>query len=344
MIDIRKNIKCTYLRIFYAIIAVILYLQFSTVYENWKDSKIPENYLSHDYKVFTIGYDRDKIDKNHLELDDLVRFISKSTDSFMLQKNSDQGYTWIYYNNYEFGLDFEYGRGFSSEDYDGLRNVAIISSELRETVKEYNDELWITIDNMDFQVIGVFKYIENNINTNAKVYLNICSENYQIKGNYIDGKYCLDAGNNTNSILHKLNNWCGIILGKTFFQETSIDQIKVILNSQVIPSIIILFIIGIVVMGLICMTSIWITSRKQEIYVRKICGATNYKIIEMLLKEYFMIIIESNLIMGILTIKFFAQLEIILVTLFLSLMIGVINCIFILLQYNKMKLIELKVN
>lgn len=324
------------------IISIIITLQFWGICENWKQEREAQDFLSENYKVFSIGYNRDLIDENNLECSDLIDKILMRENNFMLQKETNNGFKWICYYNYNFEIDVISGRDFMKEDFDRERNVALVSEDLKEDLVKRDGILWFETNNMQFQVVGIFKPIENEVNPNAKVYLSLCSENYKNKGNVIDGKYNLDAGKNTGQIVDEIDNWCSVIKGKTIYERNLKERIWVVLQTQKVPVVIIFFLILVIILSLVCMTSIWIMDRKKEIYVRRLCGATNMQIVFMLLKDYLKIVSIANLIVGIILVLIKQSISIVCMAYTVCLLIGVINCIFIVGQYSTLKIIDLR--
>lgn len=283
------------------IVLAIFCLIYGTIFSSyWKDSKVPPNYFSEDFKTFMFCSDIDP-SKELPQFNEIEEAMKLEADSFMIQKETEYGYSWVFNYYYDFPIHLLSGRKFNDEDLSEQRNTALVSDKIQESIYEDDNKKFIDIGQNRYEVIGIYKYEENKINRNSELYLNMASENFLLNDASMIGSFNIDAKNKTEKALQTLQKNYEI-------QEISNDldffeRLTLVMNSQFFPSHILIMIFVVFILMLLFSILFWIQERKKEIYIRILCGATKSDLIELLIKKYFQILIISHLLVG--TTSFF---------------------------------------
>lgn len=142
------------------------------------------------------------------------------------------------------------------------------------------------LDNINYEVIGIFKRTENYINQDSYVYYNLLSNDILNRANNIIGRYAIDAGTYTQFMVNKVNKMTDIKLLHTKDDNSFWEKFKQAVISQQINLFPLIIIIIMIILNSVNTSLNWVENRKNEIIVRKICGATKSKINQMMVRDY----------------------------------------------------------
>ncbi|MCL1891361.1 MAG: ABC transporter permease [Coriobacteriia bacterium] len=112
--------------------------------------------------------------------------------SFVLHKASPiNGTTGIYCYQQNFSPDLVSGRSFVEEDFSSQTNVALVCEALYDELRATGEEATLLFDNDCYEVIGVYRRSNNQINSDSRAYYNLGSSNILQGDNSIN--YCKQA-------------------------------------------------------------------------------------------------------------------------------------------------------
>lgn len=267
---------------------------FGTIlYSYWKDSNIPQDYLSENYISFVFSTDKE-LRENDVSLSNVIEDIKSIQPSFILHKETEYGYSWIINSTQDIPVQMIEGRYFSDEDYQMKRDVAIVSDKAINNIYEERGRKLINIDNNEFNVIGIYKYKENKVFQNSEVYLNMSSHYFSNKSDNLLGKYNLDCGKNTEITFESIKNKYGLQKVVNEIELNGIERMNLILDIQSFSKSIYVYIILIVIVVHVFSSLLFTKDSKKESYVRLLCGATINDVLFKLWKDYLRVVILSN--------------------------------------------------
>lgn len=233
--------------------------------------------FSNQYIKYSIGYYRDKSLEDKT-VKDMVSHVKKSGIDFNLMKTNNKNITGVYSTKGNLPINIIEGRNFSAEDFKENNYVMLLSkSEVSNCIVK-NNKKYYSVGSTPYEVIGIY-----DIDTRySKGFYNILAEEVphekgSISENLI-GDYFLET-DKIDNIDNLLNEFCTISVDKLSDSNMSdldylFDAIK---NSSSIT--IILEVIALIqFLNFMIFGTNWINSRKREINVRMLNGATYPKI------------------------------------------------------------------
>ncbi|WP_270526382.1 ABC transporter permease [Longibaculum muris] len=273
------------------IIIFVLLIAFGLIFNlYWIDSKTPKDNLSKDYIPFLFKNDTED-DFNSIS--SLINEIKSKNQSFILTKNTDYGYSWIMNYNQNIPFKITNGRCFNNDDYLNKKNVALVSSKNVDSLYKIDNKKYIDINNTPFEVVGIFQYEENKIYPNSEIFLSMSSPSFI---NSINGKYNLDCNKNTMDIFESINCLYKVKKLKSCVEMNWFERINLIVDAQSFSIKIYLSILLVIVILQTLNCFFFIKEKKNESYVRIICGATIKDLIIKYLYEYLTILILTNVL------------------------------------------------
>lgn len=230
------------------------------------------NGLSKEYREFTIGYHRERIDSQGIVFPDLAgRLQARGKPFAILRKKSANCFSCVLWNQ-ELSLPVFRGRSFSQEDMERGANVAMVSGRVEKQIFEERGVPSIELDGHIFEVIGVFEAEDNLVNPQPDFVVSGLSEHEMMRMPYVDGIYFLDTVG-VEDVLTDLDQWCGIVTRKTPYQKTSDekweDAKSVTFLSVGLSTIVCVF--SVMAFGVVLV--LWLRKLRRELRVRRLCGA-----------------------------------------------------------------------
>ncbi|MBE5934170.1 MAG: ABC transporter permease [Lachnospiraceae bacterium] len=280
--------KKGYIYIINAIVMVMFIISLSGVCTSWKDSyKYPIGFTSN-YNQIII-----KNEEYGNSLEKVIDNMFSSEESFIIQKNETSSHAFIMFNNYEWNIDIIRGRTFERKDFEDKRSVAVIADVYKNNIYTLNGVDYINVNGCKCEVIGVFKYVENRINSNPYVYVNMTANEYISNNGQLRGEYFIDGNGTIVEFIKSVVT--DIKYQRNVFEIAVMDRVELVLASQIIDIKIIVILNVILVMFLILIITLWLSRKKKEIFVRKLCGAMDKDIFFQLLGEFVKIVLISGL-------------------------------------------------
>jgi len=269
--------------------AVIVSLLLTSFIEAYNMTKLPADSLSQDYYSFYIGEDLAQVLEDDKKLTDLLGLLDNSEKSFVLLKESYQQISGVYSQGEVFAPDIISGRSFGVDDFADQSNTALVSTELIEeiTIIDGSEMLWF--DNSYYEVIGVYQRSNNRVNVDAYAYYNLGSENIISGSNTVLGHYSLDAGAASGTLLNEIDRLYSASVLRAQTDNNPSEVLRKVISAQTFTLASLLLVLVMLMLNTINFTTNWIDGRRQELFVRRITGATNARINLMLLRDYILL-------------------------------------------------------
>lgn len=201
------------------------------------------------------------------------------------KQNEDGTIRHIFFNDYYVNIPMKDGRFFVKSDFFNDAFIAVIGkNKEKEVYLNASNNKCITIDNKEYEVIGVIGY-ENSTILDDYVYLNFNSLND------IDSPLIMIDYFNTD----KCNEMAEIFVDRVTNSYISAEILSgsVSYSDSIMPKIVSArWFLAIIVCCLICLLLVsiqWINSQKKEITVRMLVGATSRDISRLVIKKYLLI-------------------------------------------------------
>ncbi|MCL2311067.1 MAG: hypothetical protein FWC41_07300 [Firmicutes bacterium] len=268
----------------------------------FKMAQTPSDMLSKNYGAISIGFDKNKIEQKGLHLSNLINLINKESTPITILKIDTTSAAGVFSNTNGYTPDLISGRGFTIDDFSNKTNTVLISESLLSMCANNGGKQYYSLNNQNFEIIGVYKKSTNLVNLDSSIYYNLNSENITRGFNSISGIYHIDAKNKTIDIIQKIDNLCSVILtknpGKLHFSE----NFKKALSTQKGSVLIFILIIAMVTLSSISISINWLESRRREFFIRKLVGGYKSKINKMLIKDFWFIITLSFFLSSLLSV------------------------------------------
>lgn len=233
------------------------------------------------------------INENSMGLNSIIETVKESGSDVLLLRYNKSNSCGVLASNIMFTPDILEGRSFVEEDFNSHSNVVIIDESYVKKCQEMNGKKYYIMDNDYYEVIGIFRRTENSINQDAYIYYNLLSDHVLNKENNDIGQYAIDAGKNTQSIVNQINELANIEIMHTIDNNSFWEKLQQAVISQQINLFPLIMIIIVIILNSVNTSFNWVENRKNEIIVRKICGATKKKINQMIVRDYIYVSIFS---------------------------------------------------
>jgi len=285
-----KSINLIVVNIF---IGILITLCLSNLVVAYQMAGQPGDRLSKSYEGIGIGYYAQKIYDNDLKLSDLIAYLDKNSSDCTVMKTTAELITGVYKTSGDFIPNLVSGRGFTRDDFLGHTNVVLLSEHLLPNSTEINGTRYYLYQNQLYQVVGVYRKSNNKVNVDSNAYYNLNSENIINNSNFIEGSYVVDSGDRTEELVNKINDFCGVVVTQSANDYGLVANLQKAIGSQIASVLSILLIVAMVAMNSISIASSWINNRRQEIYIRRMSGASSAHINRLLIRDYLLIMTGS---------------------------------------------------
>lgn len=266
------------------------------------DALKPIEGLSDNFRIIEIGT------ADQTKNIDLINKVNSMNKSIMLANNIsgvgyEEGFAVYYTTANLFMPKLDKGRVFSKDELEGKSRVAVIKSNgdsktFKQGVNEY-----IRLFGHKYKVVGRFS--SKNSMSSPDWYISLCSPDMLKKR--IFGQYYLDASG--NHIKDVENTLATVIKDKS--QEANIKIWKgteppeqgAFQTADEKPAMMLFLILTAVLILINAFSACyyWIESRKREMAIRRLCGATEKDIRLLISREYFVLLSCSFILGAILT-------------------------------------------
>ncbi len=276
-------------------------INFLIIFFNYKYnlSTINKNFLPDNTLILEIKSLSEKQVKLNILEDTLLSF----DDDYVVLKDLEHlNGSAIYFNN----LDF-LNINLSKVKLDYIINDSY-SALISERFKENNVNDFISIDNSLFFINSCFK---NDNNKLSDIFINLLNKEF-LNFSSIDGTYYINSSDNNSEKIIKL---ILDVLNKNEIEFTyrinTLENYKLNILSKIIndDKFFIIIFIALILLMLLNVNNhifIWLNKKYDEIFCRKVVGATNFQIISFIFKEYIKIAF-FNIFISIITILFLKQ-------------------------------------
>lgn len=285
--------------------AALFTICFSAIAEYYYVQTVWPDFLSGEHiNVYIQQYLPDT--ENPVRTKDLIDYCKARDDSFILYKNFliSVGKAVYLSGDTSFEPEIVEGRGFTNEDFEKKRPVAIISDEewtINRCVIRDGREYYLH-ENNEYEVIGKFKrqqyknYIEME-KFDALYFVNMAASfgidlSTPLNGNYtIDAKEkSMDFLNDFENVAKKINPDISIMQKEKAIIDDIIWMLQMAINSSMNFLIVIVFTAFLILLNISSITNYWIEGRKREISVRILSGGKPSVIRNMMLRDYLIIV------------------------------------------------------
>ncbi len=215
-------------------------------------------------------------------------------ENFIIEMELADGITGVCYKEFQFRPQILSGRNFSKEDFLAQRNVVLITTSMKKYCEKEGNTLYYYLDNMKFEVIGIYEKENNFVNEDANVYINFTASqmaNFSASGYvYVDSEkknpISLISACENDTISIQENR--GKTTNKDFFVKNIKDQ-ELTVEAYMI-------VLLVMICNLVSIINQWIYRRKKEIYVLHLVGASKRNIRQKLDGDILMVMFTSFII------------------------------------------------
>lgn len=272
------------------IIGTLLTLCLSGLVRSFIDARNAPFGLSDKCISFTLKR-ADETSNQAVTIPDLISQINNDVP-FALIKKDYFPYCGIYFNGNDFSPNIIDGRNFNEDDFINHQNVALVSSEAESNCTEEDGIKIISVNNINYEVIGVFQKNPNTINRDAEIYYNLFSENVLNYENNAYGQYIIDTVEpikNTVTDISELGN-----VSTDMPYTTGLwDSLEIAISAQAYSLIVIVLIALMIALNSISVSAFWIEKRRKEFFIRKLTGARSIQINMLLIRDYWLVLTAS---------------------------------------------------
>ena len=185
------------------------------------------------------------------------------------------------------------GRYLSIDESLSDKKVAVIGNALKSLIKKENGKKIIIFNNENFEVIGIAGKTNRDSLWDDCIYVPMKSLPIEIKNNIDNqnrisitikknGQYPKDEYKRMDELVKKIDGSASINAANLKVDKDPMANFWGEVSNFTIFAILIL---AIAVINVVNLSMYWIYDRKKEIALRKVVGATDYKIFKLVLKE-----------------------------------------------------------
>ena len=279
----KQNLKHSkHLMVIYFLIAVMTLLTVTHLVNTYRMETKSANGLSENHVKFSM-----------MEYSDAFSIYQnlEKEENWIIEMELADGIMGVCYKGFPFHPQILSGRSFSKEDFSKQRNVVLIATSMKRYCEKEGDTLYYYLDNMKFEVIGIYEKENNFVNEDANVYINFTASqmvNFSASGYvYVDSEkrnpISFVSAFEKDAI--SIQEERGKITNKDFFVKNIKDQELTVQAYAVV--------LLVMVCNLVSIINQWIYRRKKEIYVLRLVGANNRNIRKKIDGDMLMVILIS---------------------------------------------------
>lgn len=195
----------------------------------------------------------------------------------------------IYFNDTYVNLPIKQGRFFNKSDFIKDSFTAVIGKDLEDKTFNKDDKKYISINEIDYEIIGVLGY-ENQTLFDNYIFINGCTMTsvFSSKIYNVDVLKSNDYENFADELVCELNNQgieCELLTQVDAFTNKFIPRLQY-------SGIFIL----VIILNLICLLLIsiqWLNQQKRNYCIKRLLGAGTLRIFLSILKKYILIVLIS---------------------------------------------------
>lgn len=212
-------------------------------------------------------------------------------ENYLIEMELAEGILGVCYKGFPFQPQISSGRNFSNADFLEQRNVVLLSQSMKKYCKKEGNILYYYLDDMKFEVIGMYEKESNFVNEDANVYINFTASQLtsfsELGYVYVDSEKSdpLSLVSSCGSDHNYIEEEHGKITDTEYFKKNIKDQ-----ELTVEAYVIVLFVM---VCNLISIINQWIYRRKKEIYVLHLVGARKRNIRKKIDGEMFSVMVAA---------------------------------------------------
>lgn len=317
MIIIRQILhKSLPLIIFFLSVAALLSLSSASLFY-WKDQiQNNKDFLGDDAVQINIKCPIGAKEE-YPDFDSVISQLNEEKVDYLLYKDfSIAGCKGVYFSkNSRFNPEIVEGRNFDDTDFTQRSKTIIINESMISKCTEGNGKKYFYFENEKYEVIGVFRNNLNNYNfalvRAADCFINMTALADSQKSAFFMGTFYLDAGKHTPELYEKLENLImefeDYSIKKNPVGESGLSILKSVLQFRwpIFCSLIIATLL--LSLNIYSATTYWIEGRRKEISIRRLTGATIYKVKILFLRDYVLLTTAgylAGLIFSIIIMKF----------------------------------------
>jgi len=279
--------KSLYLIIYYIAVATFTALSFSTILTSYKNTQFLQDGLTQNSLYFSIQENSN----SGVSVGQVIEALEQHSNSFLIYKDLGNHYAKsIYLNQYSFPL-----KTLGEQPIDSIQPGQIIldQSLLNNAIIKDGTPQFL-YNGKHYVILESFTWINKYINIDSRFFVALTQEESAI-GNYsIDGvtqsnlKTALDQLSKNNPISYSIHS------ATQSFQE----RFQLVLQDQSFVMIIFAVALLLMTLSIFGTTISWIQSRKDELRIRHLVGATSTNLRMWLLKEYW-ILLSFSFVIGV---------------------------------------------
>lgn len=253
--------------------AALISLAFAPLLRHRIEAERIPNGLTAEYREYTVGAYREKIDGNGCDYAGLVMKLKETGKPFILMRVKASNCLSCAAFGRELQLELVRGRQFTEQDMMSGANVALVSEKAAKRIFEAGGTERITIGDDEFEVIGVYRADGNQVNVQPDYVVSGLSENEMMRSSYIDGVYQMEI-DGVSEVTASLNEWCGLVERKTPYQKNDREKWEDAFSVTVFSRNFLAVTGVFCAIAFLVVVLLWKRNLRREIRVRRLCGGT----------------------------------------------------------------------
>ena len=276
--------------VIFFIVSLFISLLFNIIESSYNYSKENNEILSNNAMQL-------EINNADINYEDLLDILNETPGIYLEKDNlSLSAYygKFIYFNeNLKYTPPLITGEFLNTEMFNSLNGkYSVIGKNLSNLIKERNNQKYVSINGEEYSVVGIMGYSNKDSIFDEKFYVNI---NPHILTD-INGKWIID-GENINGMYDIINSRAKIIDNDIKISLLSLDRaessIANIFSNKIYLIIIFVLVVLTLLLNIINVTNNYIIKRKKEFGIRRVYGATKFKLYLKIIYDYQVMTIEG---------------------------------------------------
>lgn len=207
----------------------------------------------------------------------------------------------IYFNQSDsYNIPLIRGRFFTKQDFDQNKKNIVIGKNLEKEIVTINGQEFIRYEKEDFLVIGVLGHSSRSSNFDDIFFINLDSIMSKNNLKFFNTLWAIQNRNadveqsftNIKKNIEKLNENATLT---RVYTESSRSFLEEILSNKTFSLTMTLIVVLALILNVVNITNFYIESKRTEIGIRKLIGATNGRISRKILIEYVLLAVSAFL-------------------------------------------------
>lgn len=303
-----KNIKyllskSKFLILFFSSVSVLISLCVTTIVDGYNQTINLSDFLSNKHIILNLSSDKDLK-------------VSALTEKFNHEENIliyrtfpfARGKEVFFKGKTNFAPQIVSGTNFSNDDFDDGTNAAIVAETYVDKCVDRNGQKYLFHNNIEYEVVGIYRNPKRTINPYAEYYVNLNSKD---SNQSLNGTYFIDGATKSKDdiILAVKGLDQDINVSLEYYEPSFSASVKALFNNLGIVVTILVLCVVLVLLNIFSCTANWIEGRNNEVAIRKLVGAKDWKVFFMVVKD-FILLLTGGFIIGVLISVILLKLQI----------------------------------